>query len=349
LARGSDPVDLSPLFNLFEKPEMKKTLIALAVLAASTASMAQVTLYGVADVAVGAVDKSTGGIGLANDKFQAIASNALNNGTSRFGLKGTEDLGGGLTAGFNFEGGMSLADGSGNFSGGQLFSRAANMYIQGGFGRLTAGRTLTTSFYSIASWELTGTANYSVVGSQFGFISPAGPRDSAVIKYDMAASGFNASASFVPEGNNVFTAGVPATGKGKYDLSVGYAAGPLVASLAYNKVDASFEGVVAGGSYDFGMVKVAASWSQIKNGAGTALTEGYSLGASVPIGAFTFTADLAQDTISRAFNSTDTNLLLEAKYALSKRTFVYGVYVMDGKGKTKDDVSGYALGLRHNF
>jgi predicted porin len=40
---------------------------------------------------------------------------------------------------------------------------------------------------------------------------------------------------------------------------------------------------------------------------------------------------------------------LEAKYALSKRTFVYGAYVMDGKGKAADDVSGYALGLRHNF
>ncbi len=353
---------------------MKKTLIALAVLAASSASMAQVTLYGVADVAVGAMDKVvvtapakafnpvTGAaaapavnvMGMNNDKFQAIASNALNNGTSRFGLKGEEDMGGGLKAGFNFEGGMSLADGSGNLSGGQLFSRAANVYLQGGFGRLTAGRTLTTSFYSIASWELTGTANYSVVGSQFGFISPAGPRDSAVIKYDMAASGFNASASFVPEGNNVFTAGTPATGKGKYDLSVGYAAGPLVASLAYNKIDASFEGVVVGGSYDFGMVKVAGSWSQIKDGAGTALTEGYSLGASLPMGAFTFTADLAQDTISKTATNGragdgDTNLLLEAKYALSKRTFVYGVYVMDGKGKQADDVNGYALGLRHNF
>jgi predicted porin len=79
------------------------------------------------------------------------------------------------------------------------------------------------------------------------------------------------------------------------------------------------------------------------------LTEGYSLGASIPMGAFTFTADMAQDTISRAASSTDTNFLLEAKYALSKRTFVYGAYVMDGKGKTKEDASAYSLGLRHNF
>ena len=87
----------------------------------------------------------------------------------------------------------------------------------------------------------------------------------------------------------------------------------------------------------------------LKNGAGAKVTEGYSLGASIPMGAFTFTADMAQDTISRAASSTDTNFLLEAKYALSKRTFVYGAYVMDGKGKTAEDASGYSLGLRHNF
>ncbi len=343
---------------------MKKTLIALAVLAASTASMAQVTLYGVADVAVGGVDK-VGGLGLTNDKFQAIASNVLNNGNSRFGMKSVEDLGVGLKAGFNFEGGVSLATGatvggSGQILGAQagsvlgaesptgstLFSRTAAVYLEGGFGRLTAGRQLTTSFFSVASWELTGTANYSVVANQFGFGGP-GPRDNAAVKYDIAASGFNGSLMFVPEGDGIY--GTAAAPKGKYDVSVGYGAGPMVVSLAYNKVDSGNEGTVVGGSYNFGMVKVAASWTQLKNGAGVAQTEGYSLGASIPMGAFTFTADMAQDTISRAANSTDTNFLLEAKYALSKRTFVYGVYVMDGKGKAKDDVSGYALGLRHNF
>ena len=324
---------------------MKKTLIALAVLAASTASMAQVTLYGVADVSVGATDKA--GLGLANDKFQAIASNVLNNGNSRFGLKGTEDLGGGMTVGFNYEGGINIANGAGNTSGGQLFSRAANVYLEGGFGRLTAGRQLTTSFFSVASWELTGTANYSVVANQFGFGGGAGPRDTAAVKYDMKAGGFNASAMFIPEGDAVY--GTALNPKGKYDVAVGYAAGPLAASLAYNKVDAGNEGVVVGGSYNFGMVKVAASWTQGKTGAGVAFVEGYTLGASIPMGAFTFTADMAQDTISRAANSTDTDFLLEAKYALSKRTFVYGVYMMDGKGKTASDVNGYALGLRHNF
>jgi predicted porin len=121
---------------------------------------------------------------LANKDFQAIASNVLNNGNSRFGLKGVEDLGGGMKAGFNFEGGQ-LGYWRGNTSGYTAGDAALGVNsgwlavncspaqltctLQGGFGRLTAGRQLTTSFFSVASWELTGTANYSVVANQFGF------------------------------------------------------------------------------------------------------------------------------------------------------------------------------------
>jgi predicted porin len=311
--------------------------------------MAQVTLYGVADVSVGAIGQAAG-LGLANDKFQAIASNVLNNGNSRFGLKGVEDLGGGLKVGFNYEGGINIATGAGNTSGGTLFARAANVYLEGGFGRLTAGRQLTTSFFSVASWELTGTANYSVVANQFGFGGQAGPRDHAAVKYDLAASGFNASAMFIPEGDAVY--GTAANPKGKYDLSVGYGAGPMGVSLAYNKVDSGNEGTVLGGSYNFGAVKVAASYHNGKTNAGVTTADGYTLGASVPMGAFTFTVDIANDT-----KFEDTDWLLEAKYALSKRTFVYGVIVRDGSSKGRvtagnplnKDVDGYALGLRHNF
>ena len=76
---------------------MKKSLIALAVLGASGFAMAQssVTLYGVAD---GGIGKAPGG------KTGFVSSNSYtNNGASRVGLKGVEDLGGGLKAGFNFE------------------------------------------------------------------------------------------------------------------------------------------------------------------------------------------------------------------------------------------------------
>jgi predicted porin len=114
----------------------------------------------------------------------------------------------------------------------------------------------------------------------------------------MAAGGFNGSAMFILKAMAASKAGTPATaGKSKYDVSLGYGAGPMVVSLAYNKVDSIVEGTVLGGSYNFGMVKVAASYTELKRRRWQdKLTEGYSLGASIPMGAFTFTADMAQDT-----------------------------------------------------
>lgn len=317
---------------------MKKSLLALAALATlSGAALAQssVTLYGVADVAVGKTDAV--GLGLANDRFQAIASNTLNNGTSRWGLRGTEDLGGGMKAGFNFEAGLSLADGSGNFSGGTAFARAANVSLMGGFGEIRAGRSLTTSFYSLAAWELTGTANYSATAAQFGFVG-AGPRDSAAIMYfSPNMGGLQINASTLLKGNS-------AANKGKYDLGAIYTAGPLVVSGAYNKVQDGNEGMMIGGKYNFGGFAVAGGYTSYETDAGATLAEGFSIGATTTMGALTLTADLARDTEYK-----DTNLVLEAKYALSKRTFLYGVYLKDGDGKAAKSVAGYAVGVRHNF
>ena len=74
---------------------MKKSLIALAVLAASGAAMAQssVTMYGVADLSLA---KANG------VSAQMSGNGVMNNGNSRLGVRGVEDLGGGLKASFNF-------------------------------------------------------------------------------------------------------------------------------------------------------------------------------------------------------------------------------------------------------
>ncbi len=321
---------------------MKKTLIALAAVAATGAAFAQssVTLYGVADVAVGKTNAA--GLGLANDKFQAIASNVLNNGNSRFGLKGTEDLGGGLKAGFNFEGGINIANGAGNTSGGQLFSRAANVSLMGGFGEIRAGRSLTTSFYSVAAWELTGTANYSVVANQFSF-GGYGPRESALVMYNSPKfGGLSFSASTVLKANGALNGYAD---KSKYDLAIGYAAGPLTAGFAYNKISGADASYVLGGKYDLGTFAVAGSYNNV-GVTGADDKKGFTLGVSAPMGPVTLTADIARATNS-AYKNTD--FLLEAKYALSKRTFAYAVYMRDGAMAGGKSVNGYSVGLRHNF
>ena len=134
---------------------MKKSLIALAVLAASGAAMAQssVTLYGVADAGVTFVDGASNWTGLTS-------GNQL---TSRIGFRGTEDLGGGLKANFVLEAGLNLDNGDGNVSYSApgdgdsfAFKRRSTVGLEGGFGEVRLGRELTAAYNAVARYDVFG-------------------------------------------------------------------------------------------------------------------------------------------------------------------------------------------------
>ncbi|WP_368045604.1 porin, partial [Turicimonas muris] len=118
---------------------MKKSLIALAVLGASSVAFAasNVTLYGVLDGGV-VVSKAK----KADTKVQA--KSGFDSG-SRWGLKGVEDLGNGYSVGFQLEQGYNLDDGT-TANGTGTFTRESRLFVQGGFGTLSFGR-----FGSLAS------------------------------------------------------------------------------------------------------------------------------------------------------------------------------------------------------
>ena len=302
---------------------MKKSLIALAVVGFSGAAMAQssVTLYGVADVGVG---KMEGG------KTEMISGGVMNNGTSRLGVRGVEDLGGGLKAGFNFEHGLNLENGAGNLSGGQMWSRAANLWLGGNWGTFKMGRSLTPSFYGVATWELTGTANYSVIANTYSFAG-AGPRDSSLFSYKTPnMGGFSAEVGYITKPDN--------GGNSKWDANVIYANGPIGIGLSANKTQNMKTNWSLGGKYNFGNFAVAASYHDAKN----MNRRGFGLGGTATFGAASVTLDLTRDTRNGG-GKKYTNGLLEAKYALSKRTFVYGAYLR------LNDTNNYGIGLRHNF
>ena len=305
---------------------MKKSLIALAAAAATGAAFAQssVTLYGVADIGF---QKVTGVSAKLN------SSSTLNNGTSRWGVRGVEDLGGGLKASFNFEQGLSLDDGAASSG----FARAAYMALGGGFGELSLGRRLNPAHSTAAAWELTGTANYSAVASQFGAVLNGIRYNNMVMYTSPSFGGVTLQYAHVLKGDRA-----PSPNKATNDLSLRYAAGPLAVAANYNKNGEDSEGSWhVGGRYDFGFVKVAASYIDPKNTA-----KGFTVGASAPFGPFTFTVDLARDTKAK-----DTDLVVESKYALSKRTFFYAAYLNDGNKKAGalGGKNGFGLGVRHNF
>jgi predicted porin len=275
-------------------------------------------------------------------KFAAAANGLANNGNSRFGFKGTEDLGGGLKVSFNMEAAVNLATGDINST--NMFQRAAYLAVSGGFGELSAGRRLTPSFLGMANYELTGTANYSAVANTFGYGgSLSAVRNSAQVAYTTPnMGGFKAMLGTILAGNN--------GGNAKTDLNATYNAGPLALGVTYDKISGSEAGKSIGGAYDLGQFILAASY-QDPYGA----LKGYTIGGTAKLGANTVTLDIAHNSGSGStpYPATGTvivakpftNYVLEAKEPLSKRTFLYQIYFRDGFSAK----STVAAGLRHNF
>lgn len=132
---------------------MKKTLAALAVLGAfaGTAVAADVTLYGDVDTGFKYTHEKVEASGNINvpghGVFGASADDSTNtfemangiNSASKFGLKGTEDLGNGMTVGFKLENGFNSDDGTFKDSN-RLFNREARLFVSGAFGEVSLGR-----------------------------------------------------------------------------------------------------------------------------------------------------------------------------------------------------------------
>ena len=149
---------------------MKKSLFALAVLGAfAGAAQAQssVTLYGTIDASIANVSNTGAGASITGMANSLIENNS-------WGLRGSEDLGGGMKAHFNLESAFSINNGQGPGTGGdassngnangELFGRAANVGIGGGFGDVTVGRILNPNIIAAFGGQSNG-ANSFVVNS----------------------------------------------------------------------------------------------------------------------------------------------------------------------------------------
>lgn len=120
----------------------KKSLTAVAVLGAfaGAAMASQVTMYGVVDTGLMYTYNDVADGNPATDlEVNKLALNSGINAPSRFGLKGTEDLGNGLKIGFKLENGFKADDGTFKTAG-RLFDREASLSVYSDFGTLSMGR-----------------------------------------------------------------------------------------------------------------------------------------------------------------------------------------------------------------
>jgi predicted porin len=371
---------------------MKKTLVAVAALAFVGAAFAQstVTLYGRIDASV-ANNKTTtttpAGIGTVTDGGTLIQSGA--NTGSRWGLKGTEDLGGGLSALFQIESGFAVDTGASG-QGGLLFGRQAYAGLSGGFGTITLGRQYDIidngykydpagyGGYGSMNYVFNSAVNFNAAGVATGLatgftgcatgLAPGiavgtgdcrGRQNNSVMYSTPNISGFSGSVMYAPGENKV--PGVSGAGR-VYGLLGGYDNGPMSFSAAWqsSKViggSAATTNYAIGGSYDFTVVKAFLQFEGGNNKTNAEKDNGYEIGLSAPVGAATLLASYAHENekVGGVRFASVKGYHLEAKYPLSKRTYVYAAY-LNGKnnasaasGLSSVKQQNYGLGLVHNF
>ncbi|GAB4396869.1 MAG: porin [Rhodoferax sp.] len=334
---------------------MKKSLIALAVLAASGAAMAQssVTTYGILDVWFGSKKTDDGKTSLTQTVLESGGVNG-----SRWGLKGTEDLGGGLKAIFDLQSGIGVDNGASQ-QGGLLFGRGAWVGLSGGFGSVKFGRIATP--YIDVDGASDAMFNSGVSPATVNFKSMYGNytlrTNNTIAYYSPTFGGFSGAISYGLGEDKTTTQ----SASSYTSLNLTYAAGPVAVQFGYQKDDknsAQDDTAVTrlGGSFDFGMAKAKLLYGKVTNMGYVKDAEAteWQLGADVPVSkALTLSASYAKSTDNAvAGDAKRSGFGFAGAYTLSKRTFLYAAASWNKTEKTgmadaKTDI--FALGMQHRF
>ncbi len=291
---------------------------------------------------------------------------------SRLGVKGTEDLGGGLAANFLVEMGTTPDEATHAMSNRQSFAG-----VSGAFGTVNLGRMYTLVHGVQGAYDTNGNATAAGwLGSSTSLV-----RASNLVAYTTPSfNGFTASAG-VGFGEAEQTTSSTNKSGNVTTLAVSYANGPLTLQAATEtvklaKLNVTLPGAAGaaasgstdlsdalgdrkansfGGSYDMGVAKLTAVRTTAK--AGSAADAGEfntnNFGVSVPMGALTLNATVSNGEYkdSGAAKVDVSGYQLGATYAMSKRTTLY-TFAGQGKDKTASNAGkqdSFAVGVRHTF
>lgn len=338
----------------------KKNLIAvaaLATLAVSAQAQSSVTLYGNVDAGLTYSKEKQGG---NSTSTTGVTSSILTE--SFFGLKGQEDLGGGLKAIFKLESGINVDTGAAATT--NFFGKNAYVGLAGDFGTVKLGNQESLFKTEAGAFDAFGFSPALAV-SQLFVASPLGGSWQNTVGYTSPSlSGLTLSAQHSARESNAAPSTSPtnAVNGGATAIAANYTAGALglsavvgdVRSVDATRANERNKAWLLGASYDFGVVKAFAQYGQNKMednaGADDGKDKFFQLGAVVPVtqaGAVhaAYGQLKGDDDKTRQFS-------LAYHHTLSKRTGVYaGVtykkYEETGFDDTKTTTIG--AGLRHAF
>ncbi|WP_457447405.1 porin [Roseateles sp. P5_E4] len=316
---------------------MKKIALvaALAATAAAPAFAQSVTLWGRINTTV------------ESQKFGSQDRKVVvQNNSSRLGLKGSEDLGGGLKASFSLEHGLNSDTGAA--TGGTTFwNRASWVQLEGGFGGIRLGKWFPGSYFATADYVSnhnhdTGTSADALYATQFY-------TNNKVSYFTPTAGGFSAELS-AAAGENTTTRA--------FDVAVNYDMGPAHAGLGYEK-KGDFTQIAIRGLYEFGPVVIGGYVQRAENtfaGVGKKDWNVWRASGMYVMGQSEFHLNFGKADKMVADDGAK-QLTVGYNYNLSKRTKVYGFWTkVDNQSKGNyqtgvagQDFSSLAAGIRHNF
>lgn len=350
------------------QPQRLAALLMSAFVGTASAQ-SSVTLYGIVDAWVGQTQNKAGATPLGTTELLDSGGGQA----SRWGVRGTEDLGGGLRAHFVLEQGFSVATGavsrvSASDSG---FNRTAYLGLTGDFGELRGGRMLT------AYDALRGSTNHLYDSSGFastGQVWGAGAS---------AANGLPAvtGSDYLARGNHTVFYATPALGpiSGSYSYSadaaeataterprmstahIKYTDGPLRIGYSYQSeryTTGKNKFHLVAGHYNFGVARLVGSLQRQvdERVAGHQTSKEWQLGVDVPLGAATVALGYASSISENASGQQvidASGLSLMGTYDLSKRTRLYvamrKLKTQRADNSTSLDARRIGVGMTHRF
>ena len=330
---------------------MNKLIPAALLLAATGLTQAQVTVYGLIDMSYGKnlADDAATPTRKADFHSGGDDGNSQGNSTTRFGLKGSTDVGSGVKGNFKLESNGITSGGAVNDP---FFGRQAWGGFSGNFGEVRLGRQESVPFQTMIDFDFNGAANMaSALGNSLvaPWMAPRGRQDRSLQYIAPPIAGVKIHAGFQPEDKNNTTT--------KANVAVGarYALGALDlgATFETKRADLGKDFMAIAASYDLKVVKLMASYADsgtVNNtpGASSGNGKGIGLGVVAPVAGFNIGAHIGKNTDSL---NKITAIELFANRQILKNTYAY-LDIAHAENKTPNPsikADGFALGVIYTF
>ncbi len=315
---------------------MNKTLIAAAVLAtlgSSAFAQSTVTIYGRLNVTV------------ERQKLGSDDNTVMQNSSSRWGMKGSEDLGGGLKAGFQLENGFN--PGTGQQSQTAFFARQSEVNLGGGFGMVRLGNFTSEAYY--ATSDYIGMHNHETGTSADAFYAYVGRNTGKIAYRTPTFGGATAEIAITEAGSNPDRT---------IDFAVNYDAGPLHLGFGYEKGNLDAKQFAGRVLYELGAFTVGATVQRDTDGWGAGFGDrtNFRVSGMYTMGNTELHLNVGRTGAYDTGPDSASQVTLGVNYNLSKRTKVYTFFTKlsgDGADFYAQNSTGVnrslAVGVRHNF